>query len=83
MNASDFVDRYRNLSVEADMPDAPFNATVSANKYLIATHHNIAQIRANQSAVISAVRRTGTTIESGIEVRLRNAKASPATWSSF
>ncbi len=33
MNASDFVDRYWNLSVDADVPNAPFHADVSINKY--------------------------------------------------
>jgi hypothetical protein len=77
MDASDFVDRYWNLSVEADMPNAPFNATVSVNKYLIATQGNIDQIRANQWAVISAARQKGITIDDGVAARLRNGKGSP------
>jgi hypothetical protein len=77
VNASDFVDRYWNLSVDADMPGAPFNATVSINKYLIATQGNIDQIRANQWAVISKARQKGITIEDGVAARLRNGKGSP------
>jgi hypothetical protein len=77
MDASDFVDRYWNLSVEADMPNAPFNATVSVNKYLIATQRNIDQIRANQWAVISKARQKGITIDDGVAARLRNGKGSP------
>ena len=78
MDASEFVQRYWSLSVEADMPGAPFNATVSVNKYLIATQKNIETIRANQWAVISKVRQKGnTSIDDGIVARLRNGKASP------
>jgi hypothetical protein len=77
MDASDFVDRYWNLSVEADMPNAPFNATVSINKYLIATQHNIAQIRANQLSVISKARQKGIAIDNGAVARLQNGKGSP------
>ena len=77
MDASDFVDHYWNLSVEADMPGAPFNATVSCNKYLIATQDNIDQIRANQSAVISKVRQKGATFDAGAAARLANGKGSP------
>jgi hypothetical protein len=77
MDASDFVDRYWNLSVDADMPNAPFNATVSINKYLIATQGNISQIRANQWTVISTARQKGITIDDGVVARLRNGKGSP------
>jgi hypothetical protein len=77
MDASDFVDHYLNLSVEADMPGAPFNATVSINSYLIATQDNIEQIRSNQSAVISKARAAGITIDGGAVARLRNGKGSP------
>src|SRR6202043_3822917 len=77
MDASDFVDRYWNLSVDADMPNAPFNATVAINKYLIATQGNISQIRANQWSVISTARQKGITIDDGVVARLRNGKGSP------
>jgi hypothetical protein len=77
MDAGDFVDRYWNLSVEADMPNAPFSANVSINKYLIATQGNIDQIRANQWAVISTARQKGSTIDDGVAARLRNGKGSP------
>jgi hypothetical protein len=77
VDASEFVDRYWNLSVEADMPGAPFTATVSINKYLIATQSNIDQIRANQWAVISRARAAGITITDGVLARLRNGKGSP------
>jgi len=77
MIASDFVDHYWNLSVEADMPNAPFNTTVSINKYLIATQHNISQIRANQMAVISKARQKGIAIDAGLTARLGNGKGSP------
>jgi len=77
MDASDFVDRYWNLSVEADLPGAPFQATVSINKYLIATQSNIATIRANQMAVISKARLKGITIDNGLVTRVSNGKGSP------
>lgn len=77
MDASDFVERYWNLSVEADMPGAPFNATVSINKYLIAVQSNIEQIRASQAAVIATARRKGMTFDDGAAARLRNGKGSP------
>jgi hypothetical protein len=77
MDASDFVNRYWNLSVEADMPGAPFNATVSINKYLIAVQSNIETIRTNQAAVISTARKKGITIDDGAVARLRNGKGSP------
>jgi hypothetical protein len=78
MDASDFVERYWSLSVEADMPNAPFKASVSVNKYLIATQKNIDTIRANQWAVVSKVRQQGdTSIDDGVAARLRNGKGSP------
>lgn len=77
MNAKQFVDRYWNLSVVADLPNAPFFATVSTNKYLIATQSNITQIRANLWSVISTARRKGSTIDDGAAARLQNGKGSP------
>lgn len=77
MDASDFVDHYWNLSVEADMPGAPFNATVSTNKYMIAVQSNISQIRTNQAAVIAKVRQSGADFDRGAETRLANGKGSP------
>jgi len=82
MDASDFVDRYWNLSVDADMPNAPFNATVSINKYLIATQGNISQIRANQWSVISTARQKGITIDDGLWLACETAKAARTTWNS-
>jgi hypothetical protein len=77
MNASDFVDLYWNLSVDADMPNAPFHADVSINKYLISTQKNIAEIQANQAAVISKVRQNGGSFDDGAAARLRYGKGSP------
>ncbi len=77
MNASDFVDRYWNLSVDADMPNAPFHADISINKYLIATQKNIGDIRSHQSAVIAKIRQKGIAFDGGAAARLANGKGSP------
>lgn len=77
MNASDFVDRYWNLSVDADVPNAPFHADVSINKYLIALQSNIGDVRSRQAAVISKIRQTGMAFDAGAAARLANGKGSP------
>ena len=84
MDASDFVERYWSLSVEADMPNAPFKASVSVNKYLIATQKNIDTIRANQWAVVSEGRASRGTPRSttGWPPACAMARAARTTWNS-
>src|SRR5260370_34628811 len=59
------------------MPNAPFNANVSVNKYLIATQSNIATIQANQQRIVSMANRQGITIDNAIATRLKYGKGSP------
>jgi hypothetical protein len=77
MSASDFVDRYWNLAVQADLPNAPFDTTVSINKYLIGTQGNIETIQSNQAAVIGKIRKSGTPFDDGMATRLKYGKGSP------
>lgn len=77
MDAGDFADHYLNLQIQADVPGAPFNASVSINKYLIATQGNINQIVSNQTTVIDKIRQSGSPVSGGLVARLKNGKASP------
>jgi hypothetical protein len=83
MDASDLVDKYRNVSVSADVPNAPFSAAVSINKYLIAVQDNIGTIRSNIEGVASRARRQGADVDGGMITRLKNGKASPDDMSDF
>jgi hypothetical protein len=77
MSASDFVERYWNLSVDADLPNMPFSAKVSINKYLIATQSNISVVQSNQAAVIGKIRQSGALFDAGMKTRLALGKGSP------
>jgi hypothetical protein len=81
MNASDFVSRYWNLEVQADMPGGPFRTNVSINKYLIATQHSIGKIQENQQAVFAKIPHGA--LDHGQIVRIKNGKASPDDLETF